>query len=264
MAVVAQQISLMLDSMKGLEAKVLLTLAAASQAHYKLDLLQTAPQHPAPKVGFGAYEGHPRVVASRFCLFESLKLQGVEAQACSVACMQVKQGRKLRPAKSTTKEEIQDIIKLWWPKAQEEMEKLGLKPLLSMDNIKIQKAAKVAGIKRWDKVTLPPYSPDMHKVVEHFIGNLKGALHKRLYRSSSKITSKLVQELLREIFYCKHSVPEKAAAMLEASKSSLDADSNDLVNTYKPISMEEGAECVNEKGHVVRGVGGGWPKGTVR
>jgi hypothetical protein len=52
--------------------------------------------------------------------------------------------------------------------------------------------------------------------------------------------------------------------MLKASKNSIDADSNDLVNTYKPISMEEGAECVDERGHVIRGVGGGWPKGTLR
>ena len=78
-AVVAEQIPFILDSMESLEAKVLLSLAAALQAHCKLDLLQAAPQHPAPKVGFAAYEGDPRVVPSSFCLLQSLKLEGAEA-----------------------------------------------------------------------------------------------------------------------------------------------------------------------------------------
>jgi hypothetical protein len=172
-----------------------------------------------------------------------------------------------RAAKSTTTEEIQDIINSWWPKAKADLKARGLAPKLSMDNIAIQAGAKGVGLVADQRIHLPPYSPDMHKVIEHEVGQLKRAVYTRLYKEHYNVTSAQVQQIVRDIFYCNVDDPvsKKKAADLKAGMiKRLKADSDDLFYTYKVISMEEGTEWVDDQGIVHRGVGGGWPKARYR
>lgn len=180
--------------------------------------------------------------------------------------MQVKEGKRMRPAKSTTTKEIEDIIPLFWPKALQDMVDMKIKggALLSMDNIKIQANANAKGLYKRHRVVLPPYSPDMHKVVEHCIGNLKRAVHQRLYKQDYRVTSQQVQQILREEFYCKDEQGQEIPEKKEAFIKSIRADSDDLINTYRANSMEEGEEFVDDKGKVHRGTGGNWPKSGLR
>lgn len=169
-----------------------------------------------------------------------------------------------REAKSTTHEETQDIIKLWWPKAKADLKKKGYKARLSMDNISIQQAASSCGLHRGDRIHLPPYSPDMHKVVEHAIGNLKREVYNRLYQEHYLLTSQQVQQIVRDIFYCRDPDPKTAAALKKDYIDSIRKDSDDLHYTYKVISMEQGTEWLGEDKQIHRGVGGNWPPARYR
>lgn len=163
--------------------------------------------------------------------------------------LQTIKGNKI--AKGTTKEEFTDIMKKLVQVAREELAKVdpNLTPIFSYDNNKIQADAKLQdmGITPEEKLELPTYSPDMHKVIEHVFGILKGQLQAEMLRTNpSKLSARKAQRMVRAYF------------MGGISKESIQADVKSLPVTWHIISTPEGVEELGPDGHMHKGTGGEW------
>lgn len=103
--------------------------------------------------------------------------------------------------------------------------------LYSYDNPRIHESAadllERAGISPADRVPLPPYSPDMHKVIEHAHSNLQ-QIFKQMIRDNSNIKTPVGYEYALR----------RAAKQL--SKESIARDVQSLPETYKAIIKEGG------------------------
>lgn len=163
--------------------------------------------------------------------------------------LQTIRGNKI--AKGTTKEEFTDIMKKLVQVAREELAKVdpNLTPIFSYDNNKIQADAKLEamGITPEEKLELPTYSPDMHKVIEHVFGVLKGQLQAEMLKNNpSKLSTSTAQYMVKAYF------------MDGIHKESIQADVDSLPVTWHIISTPEGVEAVGPDGKVYRGTGGEW------
>lgn len=129
---------------------------------------------------------------------------------CSALPCLLLQTAKGNPAKGCTNEEwshvMQDIMAAAarlrlsgeWP--------AGAPIIYSFDNDKIhQKPETLAALKinYKNRLPLPPYSPDMHRVIEYTVGRLKTAFRKWLYAHPGANTMEKYQDALTTIFFNK-------------------------------------------------------------
>jgi hypothetical protein len=105
-------------------------------------------------------------------------------------------------------------------------------------------------IKSGLKWALPPWSPDMHKVIEHFFHRLKEDFWIALARRGKPITTKQAQDLLR-----------KLARDMPVEYISKDVMS--LKYTYSVIAAPEGSP-VKVNGDDLVGTGGWYPAPHLR
>jgi hypothetical protein len=163
--------------------------------------------------------------------------------------LQTIKGNKI--AKSTTREEFTDIMKKLVVAAREKLANIDpkLKPIFSYDNNKIQKGASLAemGITPEEKLELPPYSPDMHKVIEHVFAILKGQLQEEMLKNNpARMDPAVAQKMVR--VYFKHNI----------SKKSIRADVDSLPVTWHIISTLDGVFAEGPDGRMYWGTGGDW------
>lgn len=98
-------------------------------------------------------------------------------------------------------------------------------PYYSWDNAAWHQAVSLdqVGLTQGDKWQLPPNSPDMHKVIEHVVGNVKRALRDKLADNANITSAQQLRDAFVEVFY------------EEISKDSIRKDIDSLPNTYKHI-----------------------------
>ena len=76
--------------------------------------------------------------------------------------------------------------------------------IMSYDNPAIHKAAaeelEAAGFDQKDKLFLPEYSPDIHKVVEHVHGQIKQEFRRRLAKDTRLKSPEQMVRLLKSVF----------------------------------------------------------------
>jgi hypothetical protein len=163
--------------------------------------------------------------------------------------MQTKASHGEKEAKSTTRDEFVDLMKALVPKARAEMGQLGLQPLFSYDNNRIQQVPDmgVMGLREDERLPLSRYSPDMHKAIEHVFAQLKQKVEWQLLQPRAQALTPLAAQQL--VGHCFESI--------EARSIFLDACS--LPATYFVISGVEGllAEGPDGRPHICSG--GKWP-----
>lgn len=82
----------------------------------------------------------------------------------------------------------------------------GVKPMYSFDNASIHKAALTHGmVDEWgfnhqQRLSLPPYSPDMHRVIEHTHGTATVAFRRWLYENPAKTTAEEYKQAFKQIY----------------------------------------------------------------
>jgi hypothetical protein len=170
---------------------------------------------------------------------------------CSLLALHLQTIKTKKIAKSTTKEEFTDIMKKLVEVAREQLAKVdpNLKPLFSFDNNKIQKYAPLdkMGITPEEKLELPPYSPDMHKVIEHVFAILKGQVQAEMLRNNPASLKSAAAHKIVEVYF-------KGGI----SKHSIQADVKSLPVTWHIISTAEGVTAEGPDGKMYRGTGGDW------
>jgi hypothetical protein len=121
--------------------------------------------------------------------------------------------------------------------------KPGYKPIWSFDNARHHTSAlesgqlAPAGITKRTRARLPPYSSDMHKVVEHAIANTVATFHRKLRASRRVRTMAGYISMLRAAFF----------EVNTADRINRDVES--LMATYRVIAASKANG----------GVEGGWP-----
>jgi len=135
------------------------------------------------------------------------------------------------------------------PHARQEMAAKGMQPLFSWDNNKIQKYADVSkmGLTRADVLPLSPYSPDMHKPIEHYWNHLKHNVQQRLVQPRAQPLS-----------------AAEAIAMVEAEMRAIETmgifkDVCSLPVTYFVNLAPKGVVAKGPDGQFHTGSGGDWP-----
>lgn len=101
-----------------------------------------------------------------------------------------------------------------------------------------------------DVAPLPRYSPDAHKVVEHFINRLEACFYQACARSTDVHTPADLQRVLRTTFYAMPAEP-------------IEKDVASLPLTYRAISTPAG-KAFTVEGKRYFGSGGGWPAQGLR
>jgi hypothetical protein len=168
--------------------------------------------------------------------------------------LQTKASGYQNPAKGTTTREFQDIMKIFVPDATARMQKYGLKPLFSWDNNRIQASAslRAMGLREEQKVPLPAYSPDMHKVIEHVFAHVKRAVQDALKQSRTRpLDADDARQLVEVCFR-------------GATTESIMRDVLSLRETYFVIAHAKGITAVGLDGEQHTGVGGDWPPNRYR
>lgn len=131
----------------------------------------------------------------------------------------------------------------------EQSEQLDGAPLLvSWDNAHNNATAadlQDGGFHELKRIPLPPYSPDMHKVVESFLGRLDADFHKRLLHHPSYRSPEQLQSLLLHAFTC-------------MPREHIEASVKGLRLTYRMIFEPAGQEFT-EGGKAYTGCGANWP-----
>jgi hypothetical protein len=153
-----------------------------------------------------------------------------------------------------TTEEFEDVILCMWPGVKKKLQDGGYKAVLSYDNVASQAGAilRSMGLTDAERVNLPPYSPDMHKIIEHTFHRLKDEVYKHCYAFGTEISATELQSIVR------------AAFAVVASRETIRADSCSLVDTYRCIATPKDQEWIDRKGHRHLGSGGDWPPYQLR
>ena len=114
-----------------------------------------------------------------------------------------------KPARGCTAAEFGYVAKNILDEASRKFNAAGIKqrPVLSMDNDRIHTSARLAdmGIPSRYRLKLPPYSPDLHRVIERVHGRICMEFRKQLHYDHSICTPKQYCKLLKEIFYSSQS-----------------------------------------------------------
>ena len=133
------------------------------------------------------------------------------------------------------------------------MRRRGLPCYFSFDNDHIQKYADLRsmGIQPWEKMPLAPYSPDCHKVIEHFFHRLECDLWESIYSEGGVYNGITLQQRAEQVFWRMR--PEPIAD-----------DCSTLPLTYKVINTPANQQFWGENGVLHTGVGGDWPPRAYR
>lgn len=173
---------------------------------------------------------------------------------------------KGRPAKSTTEEEMSDLL---WHTSHKFQKKTGHWPYLCFDNNKIQKNIDVTHIPYPEgctvnvegdgvislpadhKIPLTTHSPDCNGPAEHAFSYGKAQVRNHLYSCGKRITTGAeLRKAVRQQF--EHNLPDGAVA----------ADVARLPVLWEMISTDVGLMFEDEDGKMHHGTGGNWgPKG---
>lgn len=154
-------------------------------------------------------------------------------------------------AKSTTREEFTDNMKILVAMARQQLGALGLQPLFSYDNNKIQATASLyqMGLSRGEKVPLARYMPDGHRVIENVFAWLKPAVHKSLYGGGRLAIGAVTPAEAREVVHnCFKAYPTAA----------VQKNVHDLPVTYHVISQPRDSYTQGPDGLFHIGTGGDW------
>lgn len=130
-----------------------------------------------------------------------------------------------------------------------------LTPLFSWDNAAVQRPASLdrMGITEAERVPLPDYSPDMHKVIEHMFGLLKPMVKKQVVMpGKAKVDALEAMALVKECW----------EELGKRTRKSIKKDAKGLKLTWLIISTPDGEPTEAVGGKTLTGTGGGWaPKG---
>lgn len=171
--------------------------------------------------------------------------------------LQTKRGGE--PAASTTAEEFEDNL---WLIVRSFRQKTDRWPVLSYDNVKIQKAVNVSHIeyaqgqegkevirldKDLHKVDLPTYSPDMNRAIEHVFGVVKERVRVAIYRAQHDFT--------------KGAEPQRVVldTFNSLGKGQVKNDTKSLPLLWRVLSTPEGTVFEYPPQHKHVGTGGGYP-----
>lgn len=167
-------------------------------------------------------------------------------------CLQCKKQPAKRAKKMTTSE-FEDNMKAlaqqekpFWPDPK--------KPALyCYDNDRVQDLADMSkmGLKHWQRVKIPPHSPDFNQPIEHIFNRLKAELRNELYAYGDVVDGKWVQEAMHRLFK-------------QFSISSINKDVMKMPLTYLAIKTEKGVTVTSSSGKQVVGTGGAYPKAPLR
>jgi hypothetical protein len=162
-------------------------------------------------------------------------------------------------AASTTAEEFEDNL---WLIVHDFKQKTQQWPVLSFDNVAIQKAVNVSCLqyaqgeegkevitldKDLNKVDLPTYSPDMNRAIEHVFGNVKPRVRGDIYSAEHDFSKPAeLQRMVLKIFK-------------DLPKGSVKADTKGLPLLWRVLSTPEGTVFEDPPGHRHVGTGGGYP-----
>lgn len=167
------------------------------------------------------------------------------------------QTMKREDAKVMVRQEFEDLMTIAFERAEE----LGLpkdQQFWSWDNahanMTTEDAERLgrAGI----RLPLPPWSPDMHRVIEHVMHTVKTGFAERLDYAAELPSPRQMQHMVQDIFY---SIP----------KEHTKADCDTLPLTYESIRMPQGEKrpLNDKKGELLwllEGVGGDWAPKALR
>jgi hypothetical protein len=169
-------------------------------------------------------------------------------------------------AEATTREEFMDnlyhIIKAWEAKTKDPF-------MLSYDNAKIQSTADIhtlyhpdhQGEDEWaieldpaiTKLSLPPYSHDLNRPIEHVFGTMKHRIREALYFERAKYTTPTaLHTLVWDQFHT--NIPEKH----------VERDVKGLPELWRVLSTPMGITFQFEDGRLAVGTGGNWPNAEYR
>lgn len=170
--------------------------------------------------------------------------------------LQTKRGGE--EAASTTEEEFEDNLYLIVSRF---MRDTGAYPLLSYDNVKIQKGVNITKLQyaqgeegrpviRLDpavhKVDLPTYSPDMNRVIEHTFGVVKQRVRVQIYQATRDFSKGAeLQKVVRETFK-------------SLTNGSIANDTKGLPLLWRVLSTAEGTTFEQPPKHKHVGTGGGY------
>lgn len=168
-----------------------------------------------------------------------------------------KRGRSTgREARATTAVEFEDVVKLVVDLTKQEFKSVSdaLVPIYSWDNNATNKAARLEmmGLEKADVVPLPTYSPDLHQIIEHAIGEFKKRLLALVMEHSGQpMTAARAQELAVEVFE-------------GLDWDGIAANEEQLICCWQQVGTPEGEPvmCKDKKQRV--GTGGDWAEADVR
>lgn len=124
------------------------------------------------------------------------------------------------------------------------------KPLYCYDNNRIQAGANFRrmyfSMKQW--VTIPTYSPDFNKPIEHVFHQMKDKLRNRIYQHQGPLDVQQLRRWVLDIFE------------QEISTDSIAKDVHSLKDTYLAVTTEKGHAVTTSTGRTVLGTGGDWPE----
>lgn len=150
-------------------------------------------------------------------------------------------------------------MRLLAAQAQQQWEGSGQKPLFLYDNNKIQNFARYQqmGIRGWQRVRIPPRSPDLNKPVEHMFHRIKAGIRERLYTNNELLTPQMVQQWVVDIFFEKQAGPD--GTMVYKQQEMIKKDVLTLPLTWLAVSTDKGQAAQHTNGTTVQGSGGDYP-----
>ena len=169
-------------------------------------------------------------------------------------CLQTVKSKFTKDAKTTTREEFEDNVRMFWTVAKGVIARFGpLQAYVSWDNNKIQKTANLdrMGVLPHEKLPLAEYMPDGHKIIEHFFARLKGKVMEEVYKRATDLTPGSAQQLVLDAFF-------------HSSTKAIYKDVLSLPLTYRVIATPKGSQFLDAKGRVHTGSGGDWPAKACR
>lgn len=141
------------------------------------------------------------------------------------------------------------------------MRDTGVKPLLSYDNVKIQKHVNISKLQYGqedeakpvirldpavDKVDLPTYSPDMNRVIEHTFGVVKPLVRVEIYRGTRDFRKG--ENLMKVV----------RATFMSLTNGSVANDVKGLPLLWRVLSTAEGVAFEQPPKHKHVGTAGGY------
>ena len=152
-------------------------------------------------------------------------------------------------AKSTTKVEFQDMMKILNDQATPQCAAHSKRPLYMYDNNSTQRDCKLSdmGLTGGQHVSIPPHSPDFNKPIEHVFNQIKRTLLDRLYRSHhDELTPAIAQQWVLEAFQ-------------QVTTESIQKDIDSLLDTWSIVAAFSDEQITTSRGEIISGSEGDYP-----